>query len=174
MQAVVPQALWNAYGSAGGSPRSYAYPGWRRRVRVGSGLAVGCAIILLCLSVSSRPDSLEAVVSPPVMGTGGGPTTPAAVQASVVSKAVMGTACKNCEHLDGPIVHGAGSWQNYAVDYNVFGLNVDKGSNDDADTPGALPDDGRNEWENSFAGFDFKPSDRHDGSLTATILLCLV
>lgn len=162
MQTVAPRTP--RYGSADGTLHETAHRAWCRRLRVGAGLALGCAVALLCLSVSGRPGAaeLEGVLSLPVMGTGGGPTTPRVDDGLDVSKPVMGTG-------GGPVVHGIDSdWQNYTIDYNVFGLNVDKGSLNDADTPGALPE-GRNEWENPFADFDFKPSDKHDGSFACCV-----
>ena len=161
----MPRATYGS-GSEVGSMQHADQQSWRRHVRVGALLAMGCAMTLLCLSVWDRPggSELEEVVSPPVMGTGGGPTTPPVDDGSEVSDPVMGSACIDCPQLDGPTVMGQeSSWHNYSIDYNVFGLHVYEGGLNDADAPGALPDDGRNEWENTFGDYDFQPSHRHDG-----------
>lgn len=176
-RGVHPEAVapLSTYGSDAGSAHQHApHRSWRRHVRVGAVLAMSCAVTLLCLSVSGRAGGAseleDPVVSPPVMGTGGGPTTPV-VDGSEVSDPVMGSACTDCPQLDGPTVIGAdSSWHNYNIDYNVFGLHVYDGGRSDADAPGALPDDGRNEWENNFDEYDFKPSDRHDGYRSSLFL----
>ncbi len=178
-QAVASRALYGSHGA--GSPQQRA---WRRAVRVGAGLALGCAVVLLGLSVSGRPGDaeLEDVVSPPVMGTGGGPTARPADDGAELSPPVMGSACATCGSIDGPRLHQWPSgWKNYSIDYNVFGLHVYNGGVTDADAPGALPDDGQNEWENTFKDFDFTPSHKHDGSCPCTgarvllrVLRCVV
>ena len=162
MQAVAPRAL---YGT-GRQQKRQAHWAWRRQTRVGAVLALGCAFVLLSLSVSgpASGELEENVVSPPVMGTGGGPTTPPVDEGSEMSDPVMGSACTNCEEIDGPTMHAwTSTWKNYSIDYNVFGLHVWNGGLTDADTPGALPEDGRNEWENTFEDYDFEPSHKHDG-----------
>jgi hypothetical protein len=161
--AIAPRAL---YGSSG-SELLRAQGAWRRCARVGAGLVLGCAVVLLGLSSSWQPRAavLSYVVSPPVMGTGGGPTARTADDGSEVSKPVMGSACATCGEIDGPRLHKWPSlWKNYSNDYNVFTLHVENGGVTDSDAPGALPDDGQNEWDNTFKDFDFKPSDLHDGS----------
>ena len=170
-QAVAPRALYGSHGT--GSPPQQQRA-WRRAVRVGAGLALGCAVVLLGLSASGRPGAaeLEDVVSPPVMGTGGGPTARPADDGAELSPPVMGSACTTCGSIDGPRLHQWPSgWKNYSIDYNVFGLHVYNGGVTDADAPGALPDDGQNEWENTFKDFDFTPSHKHDGSRCAPLLL---
>jgi hypothetical protein len=157
-QAVAPRSAMHD-GAGTGMHRS-----WQHHARMAAAVSLGCCLGLLCMSFS-RPGvtELEPVVSAPVMGTGGGPTTPPADDGSEISKPVMGSACVNCNQIDGPTVHLSGTWKNYSIDYNVFGLHVWNGGLTDADAPGALPENGRNEWESNFTGFDFKPSDRRDG-----------
>ena len=74
--AVAPRAL---YGSSG-SELLRVQGAWRRGARVGAGLVLGCAVVLLALSSSWPPRAavLAYVVSPPVLATGGGAVTVAA------------------------------------------------------------------------------------------------
>ena len=160
-EAVAPHVA--TYGSVpAGSRRAR----WRERARACAVVSLCSAAALLYLTAPGVPggaSELEDVVSPPVMGTGGGPTTRPDDSESEVSQPVMGAAMK-ATPIDGPTVHlPPSAWKNYSIDYNVFGLHVLEGGINDADSPGALPR-GRNEWENNFKDFDFKPSDRHDGA----------
>ena len=196
---MAPRAMYGSDCRSMLPPERLHPSGWRRCARVGSGLALGFAAVLLCLSGSEQPGAsgsseLDSVVSLPVMGTGGGPslpyhdgngfvvslpvfgtgggpTTRPIDDGSDSSKPVMGTACKDCPELDGPTVQRPGGWQNYSSEFNVFGLKAYTGgiynaqpsfTGGDADTPGALPNAGRNEWNNNFADYDFKPADKHD------------
>ena len=146
-----------AYG--GGASGSFGLSARRSAVA-----ALGiCCTGLLCLSMLARHDAtaLEDIVSPPVMGTGGGSTTPEKDHVPVVSPAVMGAP-----GIDGPpwSRHHGSTWHRYSVDYNVWGLHVHDGGRLDADAPTGLPAAGRNEWKSPFSDFDFEPSHRHDSA----------